>query len=90
MLDPKNSDVGHKTCRGPVVLADALTSVLQVAEKPLSLGELSLRLRVPFRAVAYALASACATGAVDRLDGGLFVLRRRPVLLELFSYVHAC
>ncbi len=71
-------------------LAAELVFVLQSADKPLSLGELTERLGRPFRAIAGALAAGCTAGDVDRLDGGLYVVPLRPALAELFALVNAC
>jgi hypothetical protein len=67
-----------------------LLSVLQDAEKPLTLGELSVRLVRPFRAVAGSLAAACDVGSVIRLEGGLYALAPRPALADLLAVVSAC
>jgi len=70
-------------------LTAELASAFLNAEKPLSLGELSERLGRPFRSVAVALSAACRAGDVDRLEGGLYSLRSRPSLADLFAFVHA-
>lgn len=67
-----------------------LISVLNGAEKPLSLGELSLRLGRNFRSIAWVLAAAGNAGTVDRLEGGRYALSVRPALLELYALVHEC
>ena len=71
-------------------VAAELVSALRMAEKPLSLGELSQRLGRPFQTVAFALTNACRSGDVDRLEGGLYSLRPRPALAQLFAFVSAC
>ena len=75
--------------RAATIAAD-LQCVLHGAEKPLALGELSLRLGRPHRTVAFALAAACRAGAVERLEGGMYSLGLRPALTELFDLVRAC
>jgi hypothetical protein len=67
-----------------------LLLVLRDAERPLSLGDLSQRLGRPYRAVAFTVSAACSSGHVDRLEGGLYSLRPRPALAELFAFVHGC
>jgi hypothetical protein len=67
-----------------------LLYVLQYAEKPLTLGELSLRMQRPYRAVAVALAAACHAGTVIRLEGGLYTISLGPPLAELLACVNAC
>jgi len=90
MCNPASRDLGQPDSRPAAILDASLLSVLNVAEKALTLGELSQRLHRPFRAVAVATVAACSTGAVDRLEGGKYAARMRPALLELFSFVHSC
>jgi hypothetical protein len=71
-------------------IAAELTSLLQNADKPLTLGELSQLLGRNFRAIAWALAAACRAGTVDRLEAGRYALVISPSLAELFAHVRAC
>lgn len=72
------------------VLAAELNLVLRSAESPLTLGELSTRLRRPFRAVAGVLAAGCRVGNVERLAGGRYAFRLQPALAELLAFVLTC
>jgi hypothetical protein len=70
--------------------AAELTSLLQNAETPMTLGEVSQHLGRNFRAVAWVLAAACRAGRVDRLEDGRYALAISPSLVELFACVRAC
>ena len=72
------------------VQAAALRSLLQSAENPLTLGELSMRLGRPYRAVAVDLVAGSRAGEIERLEGGQYALRLQPALKELFAVVLAC
>ena len=76
--------------RRPGDLLAELTSLLQSADRPLTLGDLSLGLGRNFRAVAWVLAAACQAGTVDRLEGGRYALAMSPALVELLAFVRAC
>jgi hypothetical protein len=76
--------------RQPAALVADLIAVLESAEKPVSLGELSQRLGRPFRAVAVTLAAASRLGGIDCLEGGLYVRRLPPALSDLFAFVREC
>jgi hypothetical protein len=72
-----------------------LVNVLREAAAPLSLGEVSERLGLPFRPVAYLLTAAISQGSVDRLEGGRYALsqggqERMVCLGELLEFVLAC
>lgn len=72
-----------------------LIRLLEEAEAPLSLGELSTRLRLPFMSVAYLLANATRAGIVETLPGGRYAAQAstEPLtssLRELMECVVAC
>jgi DNA-binding IclR family transcriptional regulator len=89
-MNERRTEHNQLNDRHSLGVAAELVSALRTAEEPLSLGELSQLLGRPFRTVAYALANACRAGDVDRLDGGLYSVRPRPALAELFALVRAC
>ena len=74
---------------------DDLRAVLHGAETPLSLGEISSRLALPYRFVASTLFQEVGRGSVERVAGGRYALcsgslERTQRLDELFEFVHVC
>jgi hypothetical protein len=72
-----------------------LVRLLEEADAPLSLGEISSRLGLHFRFVAYLLAQASSAGMVHKLPGGTYasIAGPRPApcqLEELMQFVLAC
>jgi hypothetical protein len=76
--------------------------VLDNAEAPLDLNEISRRLGMNYRFVAYMLVEGCNSARIDKLDDGRYIRRRqsreraltsallRERLQELFDIVLAC
>jgi hypothetical protein len=76
--------------------------VLDNSGEPLTLDELSRKLALNYRFVAYMLVEGCQGGAIDRLEGGRYArsssraerrearARRRAQLEELYDIVRAC
>jgi hypothetical protein len=79
-----------------------LLHVLDQADEPLNLDEISRRLALSFRFVAYMLVEGCQNGTVERIEGGFYVRSRRrreemrhssesrEQLRQLFEVVLAC
>ena len=76
--------------------------LLDNAEAPLDLNEISRRLGMNYRFVAYMLVEGCNSGRIEKLDGGGYVRSRpsrertltsallRERIQELFEIVLAC
>jgi hypothetical protein len=76
-------------------LRNDLRSVLSAADVPLTLGEMSARLSLPYRFVSNVLVQRVGEGVIERVDGGRYILslggeERTVCLDELLDCVLRC